>query len=56
MKYLFLFLNKKNINKQISCGITFTNEKVHELISKIFNESAMYSGSIKEVGQGTVHP
>ena len=46
----FSFLTKKNINKQISCGITFTNEKVHELISKNIQQSAMYSGSIKGVG------
>ena len=46
----FSFLTKKNINKQISCGITYTNEKVHELISKNIQRSAMYSGSIKGVG------
>ncbi len=46
----FSFLTKKNINKQIRCGITYTNEKVHELISKNIKQSAMYSGSIKGVG------
>ena len=46
----FSFLTKKNINKQISCGITYTNEKVHELIFKNIKQSAMYSGSIKGVG------
>ena len=46
----FSFLTKKNINKQISCGITYTNEKVHELIYKNIKKSAMYSGSIKGVG------
>ena len=46
----FSFLTKKNINKQISCGITYTNEKVHELISKNIKRSAMFSGSIKGVG------
>jgi len=46
----FSFLTKKNINKQISCWITYTNEKVHELISKNIKQSAMYSGSIKGVG------
>ena len=30
----FSFLTKKNINKQISCGITYTNQNVHQLISK----------------------
>jgi len=46
----FSFLTKKKINKQISCGITYTNEKVHKLISKNIQRSAMYSGSIKGVG------
>ena len=46
----FSFLTKRNINKQIKCGITYTNEKVHELISKNIRQSAMYSGSIKGVG------
>ena len=46
----FSFLTKKNINKQVSCGITYTNGKVHELISRNIKLSAMYSGSIKGVG------
>ncbi len=46
----FSFLTKENINKQISCGITYTNEKVHDLIYKNIKRSAMYSGSIKGVG------
>ena len=46
----FSFLTKKNINKQISCGITYTNENVHKLISKNIKRSAMYSGSIKGLG------
>ncbi len=46
----FSFLTKENINKQISCGITYTNEKVHDLIYKNIKQSAIYSGSIKGVG------
>ena len=46
----FSFLTKKNINKQISCGITYTNQNVHQLISKNIKQSAMYSGRIKGVG------
>ncbi len=46
----FSFLTKKNINKQISCGITYTNEKVHKLITKNIKQSAIYSGSIKGIG------
>jgi len=48
--YFFSFLTKKNINKQISCRMTYTNETVHKIISKNLKRSAMYSGSIKGVG------
>ncbi len=48
--YFFSFLTKKNINKQISCRITYTNEAVHKIISKNIKRSAMYSGSIQGVG------
>ena len=48
--YFFSFLTKKNINKQISCRITYTNHKVHKIIEKNLSQSAMYSGSIKGVG------
>ena len=48
--YFFSFLTKKNINKQISCRMTYTNEAVHKIISKNIKRSAMYSGSIQGVG------
>ncbi len=48
--YFFSFLTKKNLNKQVSCRMTYTNEKVHEIIEKNLSKSAMYSGSIKGVG------
>ena len=48
--YFFSFLTKKNFNKQVSCRITYTNDKVHKIISKNIHRSAMYSGSIKGVG------
>ncbi len=48
--YFFSFLTKKNINKQISCRMTYTNEKVHRIIAKNIKRSAMYSGSIEGVG------
>ena len=48
--YFFSFLTKKNINKQISCRMTYTNEAVHKIISRNIKQSAMYSGSIKGVG------
>ncbi len=46
----FSFLTKKIYNDQISCSMTYTNKKVHEIISENLKKSAMYSGSIKGVG------
>ena len=48
--YFFSFLTKKNLNRQVSCRMTYTNEKVHKIIKKNLKKSAMYSGSIKGVG------
>ena len=48
--YFFSFLTKKNFNKQVSCRMTYTNEKVHKIIEKNLTKSAMYSGSIQGVG------
>jgi len=48
--YFFSFLTKKNINKQVSCRMTYTNNKVHKIIEKNLSKSAMYSGSIQGVG------
>ena len=48
--YFFSFLTKKNLNKQVSCRMTYTNEKVHKIIEKNLSKSAMYSGSIKGAG------
>jgi tRNA uridine 5-carboxymethylaminomethyl modification enzyme len=48
--YFFSFLTKKNLNKQVSCRMTYTNERVHKIIQKNLKRSAMYSGSIQGVG------
>jgi len=48
--YFFSFLTKKNINQQVSCRMTYTNEAVHKIIAKNIKRSAMYSGSIQGVG------
>ena len=48
--YFFSFLTRKNINKQISCRVTYTNFEVHKIISKNLKKSAMYSGNIKGLG------
>ncbi len=48
--YFFSFLTKSTSNKQVSCSMTYTNEKVHKIIEKNLSQSAMYSGSIQGVG------
>jgi tRNA uridine 5-carboxymethylaminomethyl modification enzyme len=48
--FFFSYLTKKINTKQISCGMTYTNDKVHRIIEKNLKRSAMYSGSIKSVG------
>ena len=48
--YFFSFLTNKVFNKQIACGVTYTNNEVHKIISDNINRSAMYSGNIKGVG------
>jgi len=48
--FFFSYLTKKINAKQISCGMTYTNDKVHKIIEKNLKLSAMYSGSIKSIG------
>ena len=48
--YYFSFLTNKLYNKQIKCGMTYTNNSVHKIISDNISKSAMYSGNIKGVG------
>jgi tRNA uridine 5-carboxymethylaminomethyl modification enzyme len=47
----FSFLDStKRLNKQKSCHITHTSEKVHDLLRKGFDRSPMFNGSIKSIG------
>jgi tRNA uridine 5-carboxymethylaminomethyl modification enzyme len=46
----FSFTNTKPLAQQRSCHITYTNQKVHELLQEGFEESPMFSGRIQ--GQG----
>ena len=48
--YYFSFLTSKIDNKQIKCGMTYTNNEVHKIIGDNISRSAMYSGNIKGVG------
>ena len=47
---LFSFLSKAVSATQISCGITHTNARTHEIIEKNLTRSAMYGGHIDGVG------
>ncbi|WP_299921846.1 tRNA uridine-5-carboxymethylaminomethyl(34) synthesis enzyme MnmG [uncultured Pelagimonas sp.] len=47
---MFSFLSKRPTARQISCGITHTNPKTHEIIGKNLSLSAMYGGHIDGVG------
>jgi tRNA uridine 5-carboxymethylaminomethyl modification enzyme len=47
---LFSYLSKAPTARQISCGITHTNARTHEIISGNLSRSAMYGGHIEGVG------
>ena len=47
---LFSFMSQAPVAQQVSCGITQTNEKTHEIIQKNLSQSAMYGGYISGVG------
>ncbi|WP_420585537.1 tRNA uridine-5-carboxymethylaminomethyl(34) synthesis enzyme MnmG [Ruegeria sp.] len=47
---LFSFLSTSVVAPQISCGITHTNTRTHEIIEKNLSRSAMYGGHIDGVG------
>ncbi|TDL89311.1 tRNA uridine-5-carboxymethylaminomethyl(34) synthesis enzyme MnmG [Meridianimarinicoccus aquatilis] len=46
----FSFLTKEVAARQVSCGITHTNELTHSIIKENLEKSAMYGGRIDGVG------
>ncbi|NJN28209.1 MAG: tRNA uridine-5-carboxymethylaminomethyl(34) synthesis enzyme MnmG [Cyclobacteriaceae bacterium] len=46
----FSFLQKTNLPTQRSCYITYTNQKVHEILEKGFDQSPLFTGRIKGIG------
>lgn len=47
---MFSYLSEKPVARQISCGITHTNERTHDIIRENLSRSAMYGGQIQGVG------
>lgn len=47
---MFSFLSKAPAVRQISCGITHTNDQTHDIIRENLSRSAMYGGHIDGVG------
>ncbi|WP_201455771.1 tRNA uridine-5-carboxymethylaminomethyl(34) synthesis enzyme MnmG [Tropicimonas marinistellae] len=47
---MFSFLSRKPVVPQISCGITHTNSRTHDIIRRNLERSAMYGGHIEGVG------
>ena len=47
---LFSFLHREPFVRQVSCGITHTNEKTHDIIQRNLERSAMYGGHIDGTG------
>ncbi len=46
----FSFTNTPPLHQQLSCWITYTNEKVHRVLEKGFEKSPMFQGRIQGVG------
>ena len=47
---LFSFLHKKPFQKQINCGITYTNKTTHDIIRDNIEKSAVFNGAITSNG------
>lgn len=47
---MFSFENSRPFVRQISCGITYTNDETHTLIRDNLSRSAMYGGHIDGIG------
>lgn len=46
----FSFLNKTQLVRQRPCHITYTNERVHEILQMGFKDSPLFNGSIQSTG------
>ncbi len=46
----FSFLTERIANRQIACGVTYTNAETHRIIEQSLKQSAAYSGAIQGRG------
>lgn len=46
----FSYINKNPVENQMSCFITYTSSRVHNILKSGFEKSPMYSGKIKGIG------
>ena len=46
----FSYMNQASELKQLPCWITYTNEKVHEVLRSGFADSPLYNGQIQSIG------
>ncbi len=46
----FSFLSDRIANRQIACGVTYTNAATHDIIRANLERAPMYSGAIKSTG------
>jgi tRNA uridine 5-carboxymethylaminomethyl modification enzyme len=46
----FSFLTEAITNRQIACGVTYTNEETHRIIAERLTESAVYGGRVSGKG------
>ncbi len=46
----FSFMNDELSKEQVSCWLTYTNERTHEVIRNNFSRSALFGGQIEGVG------
>ena len=50
---MFSFLSHAPVCRQVSCGVTATNERTHDIIRENLPRSAMYGGHVRGPARGT---